>query len=377
MARKPKESDEKIVEKSLTESTAAEFSQTQNHSTQHYSRCGGVLKLEREKQGLSVQDICSRLKLSPKQIAALEADHFDKLPEPTIIRGFIRNYAKLLKLDSTPLLEAYDTLSPKALPQLMTVEPTKHRSIIGENKPSLKNYFLMAIGLFVAAGIWFLFHTYVQKPNPSQPTTQKVLPVEAATTEEIAISQLPPEAALPMTERQAELPESGLTTPTNDNLAKPAAIAPNDVALPSAQTSEVQANVVKSIPAPPDSANPLQLKSDNKLKANADVNIASQNDLSTNTPLADDNLNNTLNNNISKIEFTATQETWINVTDASGKTIYSKLLYGGSRETIEAKLPLKVKVGNAGATTMLSNGKTVNLAPYTRNNVAKITLENN
>ena len=62
------------------------------------SRCGGALRLAREKSGLTIHDIASRLKISPKQIIAIESDDFAALPESTIVRGFIRNYAKLLKI---------------------------------------------------------------------------------------------------------------------------------------------------------------------------------------------------------------------------------------------------------------------------------------
>jgi cytoskeleton protein RodZ len=76
-----------------------------------------------------------------------------------------------------------------------------------------------------------------------------------------------------------------------------------------------------------------------------------------------------------KLEFSVNQETWVNVVDASGREIYSKTIYAGSRESIDVKPPVSVTVGNAGATSMSFNGKSVELAPHSRNNVAHIKLE--
>ena len=53
----------------------------------------------------SIEEAASKLKLAPRQIAALEANDFASLPGMAIVRGFIRSYAKLLELDPVPLLE--------------------------------------------------------------------------------------------------------------------------------------------------------------------------------------------------------------------------------------------------------------------------------
>ncbi|MBK7848045.1 MAG: helix-turn-helix domain-containing protein [Zoogloea sp.] len=58
----------------------------------------------REAQGLSVSEVAHALKLNPRQIEALEAGRFDLLPGYAFTRGFLRNYARLLKMDPAPLL---------------------------------------------------------------------------------------------------------------------------------------------------------------------------------------------------------------------------------------------------------------------------------
>ncbi len=65
---------------------------------------GTVLREAREQLGLSLADVESRLKFASRQIEALEADNFTRLPEISFVRRFVRSYAKLLQLDPAPLL---------------------------------------------------------------------------------------------------------------------------------------------------------------------------------------------------------------------------------------------------------------------------------
>lgn len=67
---------------------------------------GRVLAAERERQAISVVDMAARLRLHPKQIAAIEAEDLDRLPGGPFVRGFVRNYAKELRIDPAPLLDA-------------------------------------------------------------------------------------------------------------------------------------------------------------------------------------------------------------------------------------------------------------------------------
>ncbi len=65
---------------------------------------GEVLAAAREEQMLSVDEVAMRLRLVPRQIMALEANDFGALPGMATVRGFIRSYAKLLRIDPDPLV---------------------------------------------------------------------------------------------------------------------------------------------------------------------------------------------------------------------------------------------------------------------------------
>ena len=55
---------------------------------------GELLRIAREKTGLSQSEIASRLRMGIKQVRALEQDDYLSLPKGTFLRGFVRNFAK-------------------------------------------------------------------------------------------------------------------------------------------------------------------------------------------------------------------------------------------------------------------------------------------
>ena len=73
---------------------------------------GKKLSQAREGLGLSVGEVAERLKLSARQIEALEKDDYSNLPETVFVRGFLRSYARFLNLDETEVLTDLDAALP-------------------------------------------------------------------------------------------------------------------------------------------------------------------------------------------------------------------------------------------------------------------------
>ncbi len=68
---------------------------------------GELLKSERIKLKLSQQDIAFALKLSTRTINSIEEGDVEALPAKTFLRGFVKSYAEMLKLDSTMVLSQF------------------------------------------------------------------------------------------------------------------------------------------------------------------------------------------------------------------------------------------------------------------------------
>ncbi len=69
---------------------------------------GQLLKEAREAKNLSIEDVAKKTKINLNLLKHLEANHLDKLPNKTYVRGFVKNYAKLVGIDKDLALASLD-----------------------------------------------------------------------------------------------------------------------------------------------------------------------------------------------------------------------------------------------------------------------------
>ncbi|MEQ1722971.1 MAG: helix-turn-helix transcriptional regulator [Pseudobdellovibrio sp.] len=103
---------------------------------------GELLKSERVNKNLSVQDVALSLKLSSKIINAIEAGNLDSLPAKTFVRGFVKSYAQLLKLDADVVLRQFqeEMGSTNPLPKVPPPMPVPmNENNIKAPRPALKH----------------------------------------------------------------------------------------------------------------------------------------------------------------------------------------------------------------------------------------------
>ncbi|MFZ6654600.1 helix-turn-helix domain-containing protein [Undibacterium sp. TJN19] len=77
---------------------------------------GAKLAAGRNAMGWSVEQVAAQLKMAPRQIISIEKDDYAALPEAAIVKGFVRAYAKLLKLD------------PAVVVALVIIAPDKNKT---------------------------------------------------------------------------------------------------------------------------------------------------------------------------------------------------------------------------------------------------------
>jgi cytoskeleton protein RodZ len=75
------------------------------------------------------------------------------------------------------------------------------------------------------------------------------------------------------------------------------------------------------------------------------------------------------------LQLKVSEASWIEVLDGTGQTLLSRTVLPGESVGIDGALPLRVKVGNAVATRVVFRGQALDLAPSTRDNVARIELK--
>lgn len=140
---------------------------------------GRSLREARTARELSIADVAQSIKFSPRQIETLERDDFAALPGSTFVRGFIRSYAKLLRLDEQALLDMLDQKSPQEDVQIHLPQDTGAAlPQPGEQRNYLPMLILLAALVAIAAG-FVAYHEWAgkpEKPNTSNSAVPAVQP---------------------------------------------------------------------------------------------------------------------------------------------------------------------------------------------------------
>jgi cytoskeleton protein RodZ len=289
---------------------------------------GARLRAAREAAGLSLDQVAQQLKLAPRQVKALEDESFGELPGRTFSRGFVRNYARLLHLDAQDLLAHLpDVAQAPALES-----PTLHSTgtMIAElpsssaPKAGLGRWLipLILIGCIVGAAAYEWYRGGLS--NNVEPAR----PVSSAADRSVQASIAPgPGPATAPAASGVALPNPLASFPPP---SPPAASMRDPVAPPAAPVS--------SAPA-----------------ANTAVSAAAPND----APLL----------------LSYQGPSWTEIRDRTGQLVVSRLVAPGSVEPVKGVPPFDIVLGNAHVVTLTYRGKPVDLLPYTRQNVARLTLQ--
>lgn len=305
----------RLKDKKTSSSTAVPEPQPQESLDTATMKAGAYLRSEREKNRLSVQQVADKLYLDANLIKTLEADDYERLPPRIFVRGYIRNYAKLLEVPVEPLLAAYEqsgqepmttpAINPQLAPQKQTNSSDWRFKVVT---------YTIIIALMMLMVLWQYYPTTTSEPQgvvkvPDGPAWENFQPLETPPT----------------------YPAATVTTnPANSNVPQ--------------SSDETSAAVV----AP---TNPEELT---EIPAETTEPTATTTDLPTATaePLTQD----------LKIHFK--QNVWIRLTDSKGKVFYNQTGKGGEVFSIQDGVPpFHLNVGNQGL-QIEYQGKTTNISDY-------------
>ncbi len=119
---------------------------------------GQILRAERERKHLSVDDVADGLKISVRILHALEAGDSTSLPHIVYVRGFVIAYGKYLGLDVQQLLTSsvlYEEGEEKPN------HPAFERTVIVKKSHKASLFFLVFVCLCVGSGVWAYQNTEI------------------------------------------------------------------------------------------------------------------------------------------------------------------------------------------------------------------------
>lgn len=288
---------------------------------------GQILRAAREAKEWKVEHVASQLKLSRRQIEALEADAFTDLPGLTFVRGFVRNYARLLEVDAEPILALLDrhaspdtTFEIKAPP--LAKLPRAAGGYPGQRKPPYR-LVLTVLGMvaFTLGGFAWFNYSHVE---PELQMTPATAPTPAVPQPEPVVAPIVPVA--PATEAASATPAPAEPVAGAETAATPV-VAPSASSAPAAP-------VVDAAPA------------QQAVAAGG-----------------------------GQLRLTFEGDSWVDIRDADGNKVVARLYRPGAEETLSGKPPFKLVIGNAAQVKLFYNGQPVDLAAHVKVNVARLQLD--
>ncbi|ATD64810.1 helix-turn-helix domain-containing protein [Neisseria weixii] len=142
------------------------------HNIEAAKALGDELRQLREKQGIDISDIAGRLKLSAEQIQDLEKGDYSSFSGLVFATGFLRSYARLLKMDEQQISSRLKTVVPQTADHVYAVNREKD---VGFNYQSVeKNGFpkwiLGVAALALITGSIYLWQNKSNLENNQQHT---------------------------------------------------------------------------------------------------------------------------------------------------------------------------------------------------------------
>jgi cytoskeleton protein RodZ len=286
------------------------------------STAGGLIRQARQAQGLHIAALAAAIKVVPRKLELLESDQFDQLPDATFTRALAQTVCRSLKIDAAPILALLPPPSGHRLEQVGGGLNTPFRERPGRLVPkewaNVANPALWLAALLVIGALVVYTMPSGWLPIPSAAVTRAPAAASAASAADAF-------AAAP-TQSTASEAGTSLSTPA------PAASAPDP--------SVAQAALSASAPNP------------------------SLADTSNDAPPPPGIL-----------QVHASAQSWVEVIDARGQSLIARVLQPGEDVGLDGVIPLKVKIGNAGATQVVFRGDPIELPGFTRDNVARFELK--
>jgi cytoskeleton protein RodZ len=303
---------------------------------------GQILKSSRIEQGLSLEAIAKKLRISKRQLVQLEEDH-ENLVCDVYTLGFLRSYARCLGLDEHDMSQKFkdQACHPKSF------TPNFPAPLPGKGRPSFRVLGLCLVAVLIVIGGWRWFGSSLLAPA-SQGTTNLTEFVQKKDAEIKA--PLPPETSSPIQEVSSPLKEEAIE-PVAD---QPAPLPPETSSPIQEVSSPLKEEAIEPVadqpaPLPSEPSSPMQEIS-SPLKEEAIEPVAVE--PSSLPPLPSQ----------SAVIIKATEETWIEIKNKNGTIILSKLFAPNETFKIQDPQNLILRTGNARGTQLIFGNQTRTLS---------------
>ncbi|NNN44347.1 MULTISPECIES: RodZ domain-containing protein [unclassified Vibrio] len=280
---------------------------------------GTLLKQKREALGLSQKQIADRLRLRVAIIRNIEENQFDSDLVSTFIRGYLRSYARAVGVNELDIMDAYEAnCASEPQEQKMQSFSRKTKRAKHDNRIMTITWIIVLVIIGMSSLWWW--------QNNQQ---DSLLPAN-----NLPINSNEIDTAPPVVEASSEFATVSELTQAQEQ---------------EASTSDIEAiEPVEPI---------ASIEDDAEAQVIADQTIAAV---------------ETVPNNLLTMHFSA--DCWIQVKDATGKTLSTGIKKAGQTVNLQGETPLQVILGAPEGVSVTFASEPIDLSGYTSGKVARFTL---
>lgn len=346
---------------------------------------GTLLKAAREQRGMSQAEAASQLNLKVVIIEKLESEQWDNSMATTFVKGYLRAYARLLKLSEREILQAFDLQTAHLRGQQTEMHSFSRKTSreAADSRFMLATYgiVVLLVGLFF---VWF-WQTHMLDSEPVAVLPDYVAPTaETPATDPSTLAATPPVSQSTTTPTptgtdatSAQSQDTAALTTATTSAAEPAQLPASQLAQSAAaqpQTTHTADSVTVAEELPASSIETTEGETPQRSTTSAAAEqpstrpevVPAQTAAAPDAALA--------STGAADIQLSFNADCWVSITDNQQQKLAYGLQKAGSTLQLRGQYPVKMIIGNAAAASITVQGKPYDLSQYQAGQVARITL---
>jgi cytoskeleton protein RodZ len=297
---------------------------------------GDRLQAARISNGLTLDDVASKMHLCAAILSSLEENDFDDITAPIFVKGYLRSYARIVNLDEEEIIKQYSQYYTHNDPPISSISNTL--SDFNSDDAQVKGTTWLVIVILIGLLSFWWWSRY-QQP------TQTVSLDSVDSSELIAGSSEPSDStsiSLPLSENE--------TTDSSQQEAEDAKAVSTGNDTPEITLEQEARNELNSI-------NEI-LSAPEQLESVAQPEPVAQPEQESETS-SEQSADTT---DLTDLEITVNADTWADIKDADGTKLVYDLLKNGQRKTITGKAPFRVFLGNGHGVSIQYQGESIDIS---------------
>ncbi len=297
---------------------------------------GALLVNARNSVALNQTDVADQINLPLATIDALEKDNFEKLPESTYVRGYLRSYARLVGLDPEELINNYNGLYPAY----------SDKEQVTSFKPSYDSAFIWSTAAVVIILVGLLVTWWIDFRTSSEQDIQLASSdaVQSISTHEAGVQS---DTTIPESKIEVEPETVSEATPESE----PEVIIEQ-------QAVATAEPVIMEGPVPVEdevvSAEPIEY-------ATEEVEQAMEEESQDPTLV-------TMSHDSDILTVTFVEKSWTEIQDADSNTLMQGLIEPGVVKNLNGRPPFRIFLGNSPGVVIEVNGQYFDQSEFNRSN---------